>query len=306
MIFWTDFSIRIPTMNQKLNYLIRSLINFNAAKVCPNCGGKELRRIDRKYLITRLLKCEHCKLNFRFPTDSKAFLNDFYQSEYQAIYSEETLSITDLPSNDVLQQLMKDNFPDKRNHSRFVYALLKKYSAQVLDYGCSWGYSVFHLKKAGYHAEGFEISRPRAEFGKKIGVIIHYQQETVKDGLDMIMSNHAIEHIPVISDFVKFAASRLKNDGIFMAFCPNGSPEYRKREPAIFHVNWGFLHPNYLDVSFASHLFRNSPYLILTGDWNYDTDILAAWDGRSQQIGERKDGKELLIIAKPNVYIGNL
>ena len=293
-------------MKQKLDYLLRSFRNFNQPRKCPNCGSETNTVIDQKYFVTKLLKCHSCRLSFRFPTDSEAFLNNFYQSAYEANYSEETKSITDLPSDKELKKLLKENFPDKRNHTPFVYALLKRYSAKILDYGCSWGYSVHHLKHAGYDAEGFEVSRPRAEFGKKIGVTIHYKRDTVAGDLDLVMSNHAIEHIPNISEFVKFSASRLKKDGIFMAFCPNGSDEYRNREPKIFHVNWGFLHPNYLDVSFGTQLFQNNPYLVLTGDWNFDTDVLAAWNGKSQCIGENRDGKELLILAKPNMTIESL
>ena len=290
-------------MRQKLNYLLRSLKNFNQDKKCPNCGKIAGRLIDEKYLVTKLIKCENCKLNFRYPTDSKASMNEFYQSDYDANYSEETLSITDLPSDEALVQLMKDNFPNKRDHSPFIKAVLKSSSARVLDYGCSWGYSVYQLKRTGYDAEGFEISRQRAGFGKKLNVTIHHSGETVKGDLDLIMSNHAIEHFSVISDFIKFSSTRLKKEGIFMAFCPNGSPEYRQREPDIFHVNWGFLHPNYLDIEFAVHSFSRNPYLVVTGDWNYDLNTLSSWDGKSQIVGDKKDGKELLIIAKPNINI---
>ena len=250
-----------------------------------------------------MLKCADCRLSVRYPTDTSEFLAKFYQSDYDACYSEETLSITSLPTDSELGKLVKDNFPNKRNHAPFVQAVLKTTSARVLDYGCSWGYSVHHLKQAGYNAEGFEISRLRAEFGKKLNVTIHSSAETLGGDLDLIMSNHAIEHLPVISDFIGFCSSKLKNNGIFMAFCPNGSPEYRKREPDVFHVNWGFLHPNYLDIDFARTAFKNNPYLILTGDWNYDTMTLSSWDGYSQIIGEKRDGKELLIISKPNVRI---
>ncbi len=293
-------------MKQKLDYLLRSLRNFKQPRKCPNCGSQSNSIIDQKYFVTKLLKCDACKLSFRFPTDTETFLNNFYQSEYKANYSEETRLITDLPSDKELELLMKANFSSKRNHAPYLYSLLKRYSASVLDYGCSWGYSVYHLKQAGFDAEGFEVSRPRAEFGKKIGVTIHYLKDSVGKDLDVVMSHHAIEHLPNISDFVKFSTARLKKDGIFMALCPNGSDEYRKREPEIFHVNWGFLHPNYLDISFATQLFQNNPYLILTGDWNYNMDVLAAWDGKSQRIGEKKDGKELLIITKPNLTIGSL
>jgi len=290
-------------MTQKLKYLVRSIINIAQAKRCPNCGEINGKTIDEKYFVTKLIKCQNCKLSFRHPTDSKELMDSFYQSDYNANYSEQTVSITDLPSDEDLIQQMKENFPTKRDHSHYIKALLKSYSGKVLDFGCSWGYSVHQLKQAGFDAEGFEISKSRAEFGKKLNVKINFSEDAVNGGLDLIMSSHAIEHLPSISDFVKFSATRLKKDGIFMAFCPNGSPEYRQREPDIFHVNWGFLHPNYLDIEFAVNTFARNPYLIVTGDWDYELDTLSAWDGKSQIVGDKKDGKELLIIAKPNIII---
>lgn len=293
----------ISELKEKLGYLLRSVRNFNRARVCPDCGGSVLNEIDRKWLITRLYCCASCNLQFRFPPDDPKFISEFYQADYKADYSNETHSITDLPSESELQSLMQRNFWGKRDHSRFIYALLRTYDARVMDFGCSWGYSIFQLKTAGYDAEGFEISRQRAEFGKKIGVNITHDATRIRQGNDLIMSSHAIEHVPVISEFVLTAAKALTKDGIFMAFCPNGSPEYRTREPDVFHVNWGFLHPNYLDVNFGCHLFRENPYMIVTGDWDYDLNELSKWDGQSQYVGERRNGKELLLIAKPNINI---
>jgi hypothetical protein len=88
-----------------------------------------------------------------------------------------------------------------------------------------------------------------------------------------------------------------------MAFCPNGSEEFRNRSPKDFHVNWGFLHPSYLDVEFAQKTFEKNPYLILTSDWNHDCKMISEWDGKSQVTGEKRDGKELLIISKPNIFL---
>lgn len=290
-------------MKQKLKYFFRSLLNLNQPKICPNCGSQGHVVVDAKYFVTKLLKCNNCLLQYRHPTDSVAFLENFYQAEYKANYSTETYTITDFPTATALESQMKKNFPDKRDHSGYASALLKKNTGRVLDYGASWGYSVYQLNKAGFNAEGFEISKVRAEFGKKLGVTIYTQHDDVPGSLDMIMSNHVIEHLSIISEFINFAKLKLYGDGIFMAFCPNGSDVYRKREPDIFHVNWGFLHPNYLDVKYASRLFRNNPYLILTGDWDYNIEELAQWDGVSQCIGTKKDGKELLIISKPNINI---
>jgi hypothetical protein len=199
--------------------------------------------------------------------------------------------------------MMSRNFYGKRDYSPFIKALVKSGSPKIIDYGCSWGYSLFQLKNAGYDAEGFEISKVRAAFGEKIKVVIHYNFTEVRGNNDVIMSSHAIEHVPVVSDFIKFASMKLVKNGIFIAFCPNGSPEFRTRESHNFHVNWGLLHPNYLDVEFAAHTFRKNPYLILTDDWRYNFEQLAAWDGHSQIVGEKLDGQELLIITKPNIIL---
>lgn len=289
--------------SQKLKYLIRSIINFKQTKQCPNCGGRTLILIDTKYIVTRLYKCESCKLNFRFPVDTKEFQEEFYQEEYKADYSEISRGITDLPNDAELAEMMKTNFPEKRDYAPFVRALCKSAAPKVLDYGSSWGYSVFQLKGAGCDAEGFDVSVSRAKFAAKLGVMVHSQQRNIRDEHDVIMSSHAIEHLPVIADFIRFTSGKLKKDGVFMAFCPNGSPEFRAREPYTFHVNWGLLHPNYLTVEYAAHTFKNNPYLILTDDWRYNLTMLEKWDGRSQVIGDKRDGQELLIIAKPNVHL---
>lgn len=288
---------------QKFRYLVRSIVNFYQSRECPNCSGKKLTPIDSKYFFTRLFKCSDCKLNFRFPVDSEEFIEEFYQSEYQAGYSVFTQGITSLPSKNDLQLMMESNFYGKRDYSPFVKALSNSQSPKILDYGCSWGYSVYQLRKAGYDAEGFELSKARADFGKNLQVTIYNNAADVKDTYDVFMSSHAIEHVRVVSDLINFSKEKLTPDGTFIAFCPNGSPEFRARDPHSFHVNWGLLHPNYLDVEFSAHAFRKNPYLILTDDWQYDLGMLKEWDGRSQVIGSKLDGQELLIIAKPNIVV---
>ncbi len=88
-----------------------------------------------------------------------------------------------------------------------------------------------------------------------------------------------------------------------MAFCPNGNIEYRKREPHIWHGSWGDIHINLLDRDFASFAFKDHPYLILSDDWAFQMNQLSGWDQKSQVLGNKHDGKELLIIAKPNQKI---
>lgn len=284
-------------LTRKLKFLARSVLQAGQNKECPFCGSHELDRIDSKFAVVSLLKCSHCGLNHRHPKDDQRRLEKFYQQEY----SINNRMMTKLPSDKEIQTLKEQNFPALRDYDGYIRAVTGK-PAKVLDYGCSWGYNVFKLIRAGHDATGYELSRPRAEFGKaKLGVPIHSDTQGLPAGNDIVFSSHVIEHLGDIRTFIDLSRKLLKPDGIFMAFCPNGSDAYRKREPGIWHVNWGDVHPNHLSVEFATQAFKDHPYLVLTGDWQFEPGQLSGWDGVSQVTGTYHAGKELLIISKPNM-----
>ncbi len=286
-------------LKDKIKYLIRSVTKIGQEKKCPFCGDTGLKSIDNKYLVTSLLKCDTCGLNHRHPKDDEKWSKDFYQEEY----STNNQMITDLPSDEEIITLKKENFPSLRSYDSYINALLKS-PVKMIDYGCSWGFNVFKLVTSGYNAVGYEVSVPRAKFGaQKLDVPIYHDIEQLPYENDLVMSSHVIEHLTDINKFIDFAKSHLKENGVFMAFCPNGTDTYRKREPHNWHINWGGVHPNCLDVEFAKYAFKDNPYLILTGDWEFDPQDIAKWDGASQSVGTKLDGKELLIISKPNVKI---
>lgn len=287
---------------QKLNYLMRSVRNITQEKICPYCNGRDLDLVERKYLVTMLLRCRKCRLLHRHPRDSKKFLDRFYQEDYKVSVE----MMTDLPDDKALEQLKASNFSGLRDFLPIITAALRKPAADIkmVDYGCSWGYNVFKLRQDGVDAEGFELSAPRAGFGEeKLGVRIATTEDAIREGNDLLFSSHVIEHLYSIGDFIELGRRKLVQDGIFMAFCPNGSPEFQARRPGTFSVTWGSLHPNYLDIEFAQHVFRNHPYLLLTSDWPYNLDKIRQWDGRSQVTDTDRSGFELLIIAKPNINL---
>ena len=287
-------------LKTKTDYFLRSAANFFQEKKCPYCGVKESMVIDRKYVVTKLLKCKNCQLNFRFPKDTSRFLEKFYQSDY----SVDTHIITKMPSDSELMKQMDENFETNvRNVVKYIRAINNKNNLKVLDYGCSWGYTLFQLKKEGYDVQGYEISKPRASFGKKLNVEIVTSTDEIRNDNDIIICSHVIEHLSDIKSFFQIVASKLKKDGILIVWCPNGSDEYRKREPEIFHVNWGFLHPNYIDIQFVTFALKQHPFLILTGDWYYDETVIQNWNKYTQQVPGSKDGKELLFITLPNINI---
>jgi hypothetical protein len=212
--------------------------------------------------------------------------------------------MTDLPSDEKIDIYKKENFKTERSYNFYINALFNSKPISIIDYGCSWGYNVYKLLNEGHNTVGFEVSKPRARFGEnKLGIKIFSELHDVPTGQDLFLSSHVIEHLIDLPSFFKFSKSCLKQDGIFMAFCPNGNKDYRDREPNIWHGSWGDIHVNLIDTEFAKLSFNDNPYLILTGDWIFNPQEIQDWDGLSQKVGDKKDGKELLIISKPNIKI---
>lgn len=285
---------------EKLKYLIRSILTAGSKRECPFCGSTEVNVVDRKYMVTSLLACENCHLMHRHPKDDESWLRNFYQETYDI----DTHRMTDLPNDDELADILAGNFDGFRDYELYLNPLLEK-GARILDYGCSWGYNVALLNSNGFLAEGYELSAPRARFGRdKMGLRIYSKVEDLVGKYDLIFSSHVIEHLSDIKSFLSLSRNLLKEDGYLMLFCPNGNNQYRARERKEWHVNWGLVHPNYISTDFAQYVFLNNPYLIMTGDWTYESSMIGRWDRSTQEVAPQADGKELMILVRPNIIIG--
>lgn len=289
-------------MNLKIKYLVRSAIRFAEPIICTNCGSQTVIKIDQKFFFTRLFECQSCYLQFRHPSDSTAFNAEFYQLDY----AQDDGITTELPSEDMLRQMIIGNFVGSPKNANpiidlweSVFSDLKEIKA--IDYGSSWGYMSYQFLKRGIEVQSFEISRPRAEYGNaNLGLDIKSDKNKLLPGNNLFYSSHVIEHVPSIADMIHEAKRLLTPDGIFMAECPNGSSSFRKLNPKGFHQGWGLVHPNYLTDKFYKHLFRHNPYFLTSSP--FDLDAIRLWDGKSQ-VTYSISGGQLLIIAKPNLDI---
>ena len=95
-----------------------------------------------------------------------------------------------------------------------------------MDYGCSWGYGTWQLKKAGFDALGFEVSKTRASFGrKKLGLKILDEIADLgklqDESFHAIFTNHALEHLPNLFGIFDTFRNLLKVNGYLMIFVPN-------------------------------------------------------------------------------------
>src|SRR6202043_815483 len=92
-----------------------------------------------------------------------------------------------LPNLSELQTLVKDDFvslfgPDLAHKISILKAVRRQ--GRVLDYGCSWGYTPYLMRKNGYEATGLEVSKSRADYARN------------NLGLAVIDSLAALESVP--------------------------------------------------------------------------------------------------------------
>jgi len=208
---------------RRANFLARVVLNLGTDKSCPFCKSTSTRLVDRKNLVLQLRECPACGLWFRWPSETAGFQGKFYQKQYQ-----EAGFTTELPEPAVLERFKASNFLGSPKDFHVSIAVLKRLMphGRVLDYGCSWGYGAFQLRNAGYDAVGFEISRPRAKFGREqLGIEILdalSDLDTIPDqSLDAIYASHVLEHLLSLKETFAFFARTLRPGGLAMVLVPN-------------------------------------------------------------------------------------
>jgi 2-polyprenyl-3-methyl-5-hydroxy-6-metoxy-1,4-benzoquinol methylase len=272
-------------------------MRYSESVECPFCGSREATLIDRKYFVTRLFDCDNCHLYFRHPVEKIKKNEAFYQEEY----IEGDQITTALPSMAELNLLKKEGFRHgNKNAERYKEIFNRLFpeatKLKIIDYGCSWGYISWQLLQFGYDVESYEISRPRASYGNQnLGLKIRIDEDELRDQNDIFFSSHVIEHHPAIDEMVDLAKQKLKKGGYFVAISPNGSKEYRERDPKGFHHAWGKVHPNYLNGDFYKTVFRNQPYYIGSSPFNYE--LIENLNGHAQIVDDLSS-EELMVIAR--------
>lgn len=292
----------IHTKN-RIKYLIRGILYYHTIKKCPVCSGIDTKIVDTKYIVTRLLECNNCHILFRHPTDTRDFNRKFYQKDYK----EEGCLVTNLPDEEELNKMVEKNFENTdRNADRIFYTIKLLYPEKnlnllrMLDYGSSWGYISYQMRKRGLMVESYDISEPRAKFGNsKLGLNIKISEDEITKGQDVFFSSHVIEHHPNPGLMIGKAREVLKPDGWFVCYCPNGSEEYFKENRKAFHSSWGLVHPFFLNKKFFQNQFIKNPYYIGS---KVNPDGIKKMLNNEQHIDELS-GEELTIISRPNIHL---
>jgi 2-polyprenyl-3-methyl-5-hydroxy-6-metoxy-1,4-benzoquinol methylase len=184
-------------------------------KRCPFCHYRKTDFVASRAWVMQVRRCPSCYLMFRWPKASERWNFHFYQHRY----SQE--GVTDLPNS--FNAL--ENAPDMGDRISIFNTLIPP-PARVLDFGASWGYATAQLNKLGYSATGFEISKSRANYGRKyLGLDMLDSYEALNafcpGVFDAIFTSHTLEHLPSLDTIFKQFARLLVSNGMLVIFVPN-------------------------------------------------------------------------------------
>lgn len=192
-------------------------------RLCPYCESRHSMLLQTKWLIIQARKCHYCGLIFRWPTDRETKTREFYESDYEGQQA------TDIPDRTILSHLLERNFRDtqydKAHRVQFLVTLGLS-QGTLLDFGCSWGYSVSQYARMGFHAAGYEIDRNRARFGKEnLGLPLYSTTDDLgKLGkFDLILADHSLEHMPDPGEGLRLFEKLVSDNGYLVIFVPNGA-----------------------------------------------------------------------------------
>jgi SAM-dependent methyltransferase len=196
-----------------------ALVATRQDKHCPNCGNDRTQLVQRKHMIWNLRKCPICLLMFRWPKENVESSYHFYQHAYRQG------CVGDVPDLAKLNDFMAASFAtDNLDYSiRIKTVRSASNGMRVIDYDASWGYGVWQFQKAGFNAEGFEISFSRAEYGRRnLGVRIETTTaEFAANSLDAIHTAHILEHVADLKSAFADFHRLLKPGGVLVIFIPN-------------------------------------------------------------------------------------
>jgi 2-polyprenyl-3-methyl-5-hydroxy-6-metoxy-1,4-benzoquinol methylase len=194
---------------------------------------------------------------YRYPKDSVKKNIDFYQNAYHEGMT------TNVPEQAELEEMLASNFGTTEKDFSEKIDLVRRFSCGsiLLDFGCSWGFGLHQFRRAGFNAIGFDISEPRARFGReKLGVQIISNSEELNNlrpgSFDVIFCNHVLEHLPTPRVAFEVFDRLLAAEGTLLIFVPNGGGGNATR----LGVRWGPMtgekHVLTLTAKFFSKAFK--------------------------------------------------
>ena len=127
--------------------------------------------------------------------------------------------------------------------NRFKFSPFVKNKEVILDFGCGSGALLRALAKGKQKLIGIEINPVARHFAKESGIeFYHDLSEIVDSCVDVIISNHALEHVETPLFVVREFFRVLKPIGDLIVVVPCDTPSYpwMNSDPDLHLFSWSF------------------------------------------------------------------
>lgn len=208
--------------------------------ICQLCKVENLESLyhnyDRMYrkkdFMYAVLRCENCGLIQLDVKREIGTISQFYPAELYYSYQKQDTRLK------AKVHLYKALFASNSLMIRFIAFPLRQMmrgvlirpGIKVLDIGSGSGKFMEIISQLGMKPYGVEISPSAYQKSKQISEDVYlggFEQfdknyfEDAKEGFDLIVSNHVVEHAISPIDFMKNVSSSLKKDGLAIIATPN-------------------------------------------------------------------------------------
>lgn len=175
---------------------------------CPACGAAEREERGLKNGL-RVSACRDCGTLYAHHADETSSGEEY---DYDAYYHEANLSIPAFISRR-LDEIFR-SFASYRRTNR------------LLDVGCGAGSLLEAARRAGWNAEGTEVSKPAVEHVRAEGFEVFHgelaEARYPEGHFDVVTASEIIEHVPEPGAMLREIARILRPGGLFWATTPHG------------------------------------------------------------------------------------
>ncbi|HEU4593747.1 MAG TPA: class I SAM-dependent methyltransferase [Pyrinomonadaceae bacterium] len=194
---------------------------------CPACGSESRDARGEKNGL-RVSACRDCGTLYAHHREAVAGA-DAEAYDYDAYYHEANLSVPAFISRR-LDEIFQSFAPHRKSN-------------RLLDVGCGAGSLLEAARRAGWDAEGTEVSRPAVEHVRAEGFEVFHgelaEANYPEAHFDVVTASEIIEHVPEPLPMLREIARILRPGGLFWATTPHG----RGLSARVLGIRWSTVSP---------------------------------------------------------------
>jgi SAM-dependent methyltransferase len=206
-----------PTTEPILGALRQAYVpsgSWRQLETCPICGRDEaladLATVEADSAGPVVASCGECEHLFKRRHPTSEWLSEYYAHEWDARGQAAVANGMRVRPRDKILRFCAEYLPA---------------GARVLDLGAGFGNDVLAFHQSGYRAHALESSEHRAHYIEgSLGipcVVSPFETAELPPDLDLIFSNHVLEHIADPRVVIEKAAAVLPEGGLLYSALPN-------------------------------------------------------------------------------------